>query len=240
MYQRDNFKLQTCFHCGNKGLLPIEHKHSQEFGGPVFDECGDIVDCDPQEHFDWFLLSCPVCRRVTLRQEYNDEYTRDYYISTETLYPQSSIDYVGVPENIKTAFEAALKVKNIDPAVCALSLRRVLEAICKERGAKGKTLEKMIDNMINRQILPQMFSDACWIIRQLGNSAAHADGRAFSMYQIDQTILFVQNIIDYLYSLPVKMKKLRESIEAESLNEKGDVENAGVSEDDQVAVQGSI
>lgn len=163
MVNEEDFKLQTCFHCGNIGLLRIVHKYSYNFGGPSFDEVGQIVDYDLQEHFDWFMLSCPVCHKVTLRQEYSDEYTHDFYTSIETLYPQSSIDYVGVPENIKTAFEAALKVKNIDTAVCALSLRRVLEAICKERGAKGKNLERMIDDMISRQILPQMFVDACWI-----------------------------------------------------------------------------
>ena len=137
------------------------------------------------------------------------------YTESKTLYPQSAIDTTGVPENIKTAFESALKVKNIDTAICALALRRVLEAICKDKGAEGKDLEKMIVNMIERSILPAMFDDACWIIRQLGNSAAHADKKVFSMHQVDQTIEFVQNIINYLYTLPVKMQKLRSAIVAE-------------------------
>lgn len=233
MVNEEDFKLQTCFHCGNIGLLRIVHKYSYNFGGPSFDEVGQIVDYDLQEHFDWFMLSCPVCHKVTLRQEYSDEYTHDFYTSIETLYPQSSIDYVGVPENIKTAFEAALKVKNIDTAVCALSLRRVLEAICKERGAKGKNLERMIDDMISHQILPQMFVDACWIIRQLGNSAAHGDSRVFSMYQIDQTILFVQNIINYLYTLPVKIKKLRNTLETEEARGENKIKETQTSKDEQ-------
>ena len=73
----------------------------------------------------------------------------------------------------------------------------------------------MITDMINRGILPQMFDDACWIVRQLGNSAAHGDSAKFTVHQVDQTIDFMQNIINYLYSLPVKMRKMRSKIESE-------------------------
>ena len=213
MCDLDNFRLQTCFHCGNKGLMTIRHKIQQEYGGLVGDWAGEIVDYEPREVFHWYTLTCPACKKVTLWECFGAEYLD--YTESKTLYPQSAIDATGVPENIKTAFESALKVKNIDTAICALALRRVLEAICKDKGAEGKDLEKMIANMIERSILPAMFDDACWIIRQLGNSAAHADKKVFSMHQVDQTIEFVQNIINYLYTLPVKMQKLRSAIVAE-------------------------
>lgn len=197
--------------------MPIEHIHSHDFGGCIYDELGNVIDCELREHFDWLLLSCPVCKKVTLLEEYNDECSRDYYTSVETLYPQSTIDYTGVPEEIKNAFESAMKVKNIDAAVCSLALRRVLEAICKERGAEGKNLEAMIKNMIDRNILPKMLDDACWIVRQLGNSAAHGDNKCFSLRQVDQTIVFMQNIINYLYALPEKMKEMRSEIQSERI-----------------------
>ena len=209
------YKLQTCYHCGNKGLMSIEHLHSYDYGGPEFDSVGNCVGRELEEKFKWYMLSCPVCHKVTLREEYTNECFRDYDTVIETLYPKSTIDYTGVPKNIKTAFESALKVKNIDPAICSLALRRVLEAICKEKGANGKTLELMIADMIDRGILPQMFDDACWIVRQLGNSAAHGDNAKFTVHQVDQTIDFMQNILNYLYSLPVKMQKMRSAIEVE-------------------------
>ena len=212
MYDTE-FKLLTCFHCGNKGLLTVCHRIQQVYGGPVENEAGETVGYEPQETFQWYTLKCPVCKKVTLWECFGAEYMD--YTEAKTLYPQSAMDTNGVPENIKTAFESALKVKNIDTAICALALRRVLEAICKDKGAEGKDLEKMITNMIERNILPGMFDDACWIIRQLGNSAAHADKKVFSMHHVDQTIEFVQNIINYLYTLPIKMQKLRSDIEAE-------------------------
>lgn len=217
MYDRDKYRLTTCFHCGNRGLMKIEHVYSQDYGGVNTDEFGNVLSVDLEEHFDWLLLSCPVCKKVTLLEDYNDECTRDYYTSTETLYPQSKIDYEGVPENIKSSFESALKVKNIDAAICSIALRAVLEAICKERGASGKTLEAMIRDLIGKNLLPVMFDDACWIVRQLGNKAAHGDDVRFSSKQVDQTILFMQNIINYLYTLPIKMKRLRNEISDEQI-----------------------
>jgi len=216
MSDNKNMKLHTCYHCGNKGLMRIEHIQSLDVGGPIYDSFGEMIDRQLEEHFNWLLLSCPVCGKVTLREEYEDEFCQGYHTFVETLYPQSTLDYKGVPQNIKTAFESALKVKNIDSAICSLALRRVLEAICKDKGATGRTLELMVKDMIDRGILPEMFNDACWIIRQLGNSAAHGDIRNFSIHQVDQTILFMQDIINYLYTLPVKMQELRKSIEEEN------------------------
>lgn len=223
MYDHEKYQLQTCFHCGNTGLLLIENKIQKETGGPIYDEAAEVVDYEPNEVYQWFTLFCPVCYKVTLLECFSAEYQN--YTESKVLYPQSAMDTNGVPDNVKTAFDSALKVKNIDTAICSLALRRVLEAICKDKGAEGNNLEKMIENMIERGILPEMYDDACWIIRQLGNSAAHADKKVFSMHQVDQTIEFVQNIINYLYTLPVKMKNLRDAIEAEKQASKAASEN---------------
>lgn len=34
----DNYKILKCFHCGNEGMLKIEHIYEHCFGGPVFDD----------------------------------------------------------------------------------------------------------------------------------------------------------------------------------------------------------
>lgn len=121
----------TCFHCGNTGLLIVKYKGSEAFGGLYPDG-----DYDLRQNYTWYLLSCPVCRMLTLYQAYSDESmqvpTEDGWEIIEdysTLYPQCSIDYDGVPREIKSAFEAALKVKNLDHSICLMALRRVLEAV---------------------------------------------------------------------------------------------------------------
>ena len=78
----------------------------------------------------------------------------------------------------------------------------------------------MVKDMIAKKILPEMFDDACWIIRELGNSAAHAENKVFYKAQVEQTIDFVKTIINYLCVLPEKMKNMREIIQLAKNSEK--------------------
>ena len=70
----------------------------------------------------------------------------------------------------------------------------------------------MIEDLIATGVLSPAFSDACWVIRQLGNSAAHADKADIYAYQVEQTIEFVSTIINYLYSMPVRVAEMKKKI----------------------------
>lgn len=214
MSNNADYKLLTCFHCGNTGNLNIEHLHKHTFGGPIYDENNVVIDYDPLEKYRWILVSCPVCHRVSLFEECDDDLYNETF--SKYLYPKVNMNLSAVPHNIKTAYEAALKVKNIDSAICLLSLRRVLEAICKDKNAVGNTLEQMIENLIESNAVPKMFEDAFWIIRNLGNSAAHADDRVFYSGQVEIVLRYMTTIIEYLYVLPESIKTTREALEREN------------------------
>lgn len=210
-------KLLTCYHCGNKGLLQIEGVYETKRGGPICDIAGNILDYDPVESIKWELISCPVCQEATLHKEIaNEEY--GYTDTAINCYPNIAVQNDAfIPEHIKNAFNAALKVKNIDVPICFIALRRVLEAICKDKGAAGNDLSAMIKDLVVKKILPEMLDDACWVIRQLGNSAAHADRADFYNYEAERTTEFVGAIIDYLYVLPNKIGEFKQTI-ADKLN----------------------
>lgn len=172
----------------------------------------EIVHREVLEHEDWYIFECPVCNRpVIIRQDTFDMV--DYIYRPVTAFPAVLVSTEGVPKEIYSAFEAAIRTKGIDYAICLLSLRRVLEMICKEKGAVGKDLETMIDSLISTGVLSPAFADACWIIRQLGNSAAHADKADIYRYQVEQVIEYVSTIINYLYSMPVRVAKMKGRIE---------------------------
>lgn len=227
--EKNNLMLQLCYHCGNEGLMEVVGKHNHTYGGPIFDKYGEIEDVEIQEYFEWWLLSCPVCKKVSLIQKYSNECeynpnTKKYFQEIDFLYPECNVNYLGVPKEIKSAFEAALKVKNIDISICLLSLRRVLEAICKDQGAEGRNLDTMIKNMLDKGLLPNIMDDACWIIRQLGNDAAHAGEIRVYQSDVNQTIEFLKTIIHYLYTLPKQMEKLKEKIEMRKEKQKTEQE----------------
>lgn len=204
--------VHTCFHCGNTGILNYIGQTRWNDEDIIFSSNGDVIHKAVMEHEDWYLFECPVCHRpVVIRQDTID--FAEYSYEPVSAFPSYLISTDGIPEEIHSAFEAAIRTKGIDSAICLLSLRRVLEMICKEKGAIGRDLEDKIENLISTGILSSSFSDACWVIRQLGNSAAHADKERIYTYQVEQTIEFVSTIINYLYSMPVRVAKMKSEIE---------------------------
>lgn len=204
-------QVHICFHCGNTGLLKYIGKTRWEDAEIQHDSSGEIIDYLLIEHEDWHIFECPVCNKPIIISEYTfDAANSPSEIKPE--YPTIAVSKDGVPKEIYSAFESAVKTKGIDYSICLLSLRRVLEMICKDKGAEGRDLEKKIDNLIEKKIFPPMIEDACWIIRQMGNDAAHADKIRVYTYEIEQVIGYVATIIDYLYSLPHRVEKMKKKI----------------------------
>lgn len=204
--------VHTCFHCGNTGLLKFIGKTRWEDVDVERDAYGNVVYAHLIEHEDWHIFECPVCHKPVVISEYALD-AMDFEATRTVEYPTIAVSPDGVPKEIYSAYESAVRTKGIDYAICLLSLRRVLEMICKEKGAKGNSLEKKIDDLIEKKVLPPMIGEACWIIRQMGNDAAHADKVDVFGVEVDQVIGYVGTIIDYLYSMPYRVNKMKKKIE---------------------------
>ena len=205
--------VHTCFHCGNTGLLKPIGKTGWKNEDIYEDNLGNVISYLLIEHEDWFVFECPVCNKPVIISEYIFDAAENGPYEMKIEYPTIALSPDGVPKEIYSAFESAVKTKGIDHSICLLSLRRVLEMICKDKGAVGYNLEKKIDDLIEKKIFPTMIEDACWIIRQLGNDAAHADKIPVYTYDVEQVIGYVATIIDYLYSLPHRVEKMKKKIE---------------------------
>jgi len=132
-------------------------------------------------------------------------------------YPTDNVDYLNVPDEIKSAFEAAKRTIGIDYGICLVSLRRTLEMICKFEGATGKTLDAKIKNLVSDKKLPPMIEDILYIIRISGNDGAHADTIHLSDSQVRDVMNFVGTIINYLYSMPERVSILKEIVKKKEI-----------------------
>ena len=83
--------------------------------------------------------------------------------------------------------------------------------ICKNKYAQGKTLELKIQDLAQRNILPATLNDSSWLVRNMGNEAAHADDIHYTEYEVEQLIDFVEQIITYLYELPERITRLKKA-----------------------------
>lgn len=193
-------RILNCRYCGNTTLM-------KQVG-----ECKSEWDEEQgyYGYFHYYMMKCPVCGRVTLFQKYWSSAGED---EEEILYPTTSVNYTEVPASIKNAFDSAVQTKGIDQAICVLSLRRVLEMICKDRNAKSGDLSFQIDDLISKKVLPEMLRDVLYVIRKYGNEAAHGDSASFSLYDVEQLIDYVATVINYLYSLPARVKQQKQRYE---------------------------
>lgn len=201
-------RILTCYSCGNTGRM----EYIADFDEPNFEKeytsTGELLYSQLLDNINWVLYKCPVCNKPILV----GDYTCQSYSESQAVYPSFNINYEGVPKEIRSAFESAVKTKKIDKAICLLSLRRTLEMICRDKQAVGRTLEEKVQFLINEKVLPEMLGDACWIIRQNGNGAAHGDNVSFSDYEVDECIEYLASLINFLYSMPIRVKSLKERI----------------------------
>lgn len=206
MDNNDNYIIEECRHCGNKTKLDIVGKY--------------IENGEPEELLyeqTWLMLKCCVCGKISLASIYSGEDTVLGYTDGEyeydkiytTHFPVETYKGTNVPENVDNAFSSALKVRYVDNIICLMALRRTLEIICKDKGAKGKTLEKKILNLTERCIFPQIINEASDILRILGNEAAHGDDVNYDERTIQEMINYTQIIIEYVYVIPYRISVIK-------------------------------
>lgn len=210
----DSQKVIQCYHCGNETLMNLLSEHKECF----------------EEGFYYYYIYktylCPVCKKVTLCETYWDEYLMEIDSSgraveaptEEVLYPTTSIDFMGIPTQVASAYAAALKCRNIDPAICLVALRRTLEFVCQEKQAAGKDLWRKIEDLSEKGILPSELKHASTITRYYGNMGAHDAQVHVSRSDMDWIFEFIKYILDYLYVLPAKLKEMQEKMSHQQSN----------------------
>jgi hypothetical protein len=224
-------KVLTCFHCGNKTLMKQVANHITSESEELFDYRYSL---NPVGHISWgkswYLFLCPVCTEITLEKHswFSEEtdYDGSPITHEEIIYPTALTKEHFIPKGVKDAFDAALKVRNLDGAICVLALRRSLEKMCKDKGAEGKDLFKKLKDLQDKNILPVIMNDVSYILRKEGNSAAHADDIEFDLETVNLMIEFTRTILDYVYTLPEKIKKAQERIKQHEIEQVDDTKES--------------
>lgn len=97
-------------------------------------------------------------------------------------FPPQVIDFdaTNLPPKILSSFEEAVKCHS---AGCykasALMVRRVLEELCDDKTATGKTLKARLTSLSSTVVLPQDLLNAADELRLLGNEPAHVEAKDY-------------------------------------------------------------
>lgn len=210
-----------CGHCGNTTAMSCLYE--KEFQGSFYHP--DPMHTEVTTHTIYKMLLCPVCRRISLIKCYWDSLMEEFTPEEledeiSILYPTPINDYPEVPTKVNRAFQVALRSRYLDPTLCMVALRRTLEMICKDKGFNGGNLNAKLKSMTESGLLPSVFNEASHIMRKLGNAAAHGDDIEYSDAQAEEAIMFMENIINYIYVIPEKINRIQSKYSTEKQNTK--------------------
>ena len=200
-----------CPYCANSAPMrelskTTVYSQSTPVRGPYIEEFEKLLI--------WQIIECPACRKHLLREGWyaplvDDENGPSYKVIHPTIKEK---DY-SLPPSIEKAYRAAQKVRHIDPNAFAVLLGRLLDMICLEKEAKGKSLSEKINNLSDRRVLPEPISQIALSLRALRNIGAHADLGELSEAEIPIVEELTNAILEYVYAAPAIVTKVRSEIE---------------------------
>src|SRR2546421_7824189 len=120
-----------------------------------------------------------------------------------------------VPDEIKSLYQRALKVKRIEPNSFAVQIRQALEAVCINQGEPGKNLSADLRQLSKRGVLPPTIDEIAQKLKDTGNDGAHVRPQEVESYQVQSIDDFFHLIVNYVYDAPVLLRSYRELLEIE-------------------------
>jgi hypothetical protein len=155
------------------------------------------------------LLQCPACLRVTLVE--TDWIPPDIDESEEgwhILYPVVESSPLGLPSDVRKAYEAARQVSHIDSNAFAVLLGRVLDKVCIDRKAAGASLYDRLISLANNGEIPPHLAQMAHQLRQLRNIGAHADLGELTRYEVPILDALCRAVLEYVYTAPAMIKQV--------------------------------
>jgi len=133
----------------------------------------------------------------------------------EACYPPLRIDFDAsdVPVPVKAAFEEALTCHANNCFVAAgMMVRKTLEALCANRGAKGDNLKERIAALQDKVVLPKELLEALQDLRLLGNDAAHIESKDYEQVgkaEVEAAIALSKEVLKAVYQYAALVQQLR-------------------------------
>jgi hypothetical protein len=131
------------------------------------------------------------------RGYFHDQFFPDEW-QPVVLYPTETKKVEGLPR----AYAAASAVKGIEAHAFAVLLRRLLEMICLDKGAQGRSLFEQLKFLAQTGVIPQQLSDIANGLRNFGNIGTHAAGVQLSENEVPVIDALCRAILEYVYGAP--------------------------------------
>lgn len=177
-------------------------------------------DCGHGNTFDWTaksqIIQCLGCESTSFRvissnsEDYDHDENGLFYYTTEKYYPGRNeglkeINVYLLPENVQTIYqETVLAIENEQNVLAGIGIRALIETVCKDKLAKGKSLYEKIGDLKEQSILTREGEETLHKLRVLGNDAAH-EVKSHNTNQLSLAIQIIDHMLEGTYIIPHKV-----------------------------------
>lgn len=202
MAEEELFRRGICPHCGNLSKHEVRWKHTFE---PL------AADGRPfGENYAYLGAVCSSCEDLVLYGGWA-EVSWEYVMAESIVQFPRSVELEGVPASVKEHYEKARRVM-LMPDLYATQIRRALEAVCRDRRAEGMKLDAKLADLARKEDLPQELMAATRFVQKMGNLGAHDSDREVEGVHVGPLDEFFRALIDHLYVMPARLKRLEDQI----------------------------
>lgn len=207
-----------CYHCGNRGKSRLVAHYLHTVG---------LIDAIPGDEYSgsvaweelYELHKCGACDKINVRcvtyHSYPGDPESNHYFSEEVkthiLFPPVEELPLGVPQTVGHAYTIAAKVEKTDAELFGMSMRRVLEEVCLDRGVRGKNLEQKLNRLAEMEGMPKAMASVGNYLRLLGNLGAHPEAARLTESEVPIIGALCRAILLYVYTPPHLAKIAEES-----------------------------
>lgn len=194
---------RKCYHCGN--ICPME----------VVSRYGQVkTHCDERHNIEWDagtiyeILLCPACAGILLERFHYHSGINSEGTEPAVLWPVREAEILGLPDRVRNAHEAAKKVKAVDTNAFGVLLRRLLEIVCNDQKASGRTLDEKLQDLVKRGDLPVKLANLAGSLRKMGNIAAHDSDVELSEEEVPYLDALSRAVLEFVYHAPALLREV--------------------------------
>ncbi|MFG5862771.1 DUF4145 domain-containing protein [Metapseudomonas sp. CR1201] len=181
--------------------IPQRHKVLTSLDEMVNDDCFG-------SHASYQIAQCLNCDSLCFRRDYTDSesHHRDDETGEEiefhdiAVYPNRTAGRFKVkndfylPLTVRSAYtELVAAMNGGQPILAGLGIRVLVETVCRDKNAEGKTLYNKIDDLVRKGVLTPVDAEILHKLRSLGNEAAH-EAKPSS----DEQLNLAMDVVDHL------------------------------------------
>lgn len=202
----------ACAECGSETHHEVRCSFNHTWGNE------DIQGMDSHQ-----VVQCMGCDSTSFRSVSSSSEDIDYGYDGELVHPEHVEVYPPraagrrkLPGSSLLPYQVEYIYNETHKALCsemrvlaAIGIRALVEAVCAEEQAEGRTLEKKIDDLVSKGVLTKVNADILHRVRYMGIDAAHEIKR-HNLATLGTAFEVAENLLQNVYILPEKAERLED------------------------------